>query len=150
MTEGSEIVWWLCLSFLMSVLVYVCWRKKMISIFWDYWKSEKWLRIYTVYASITFAILVQNSDVKASIVWTQITRVGAMWLWFHCYSMRPILSALRMKKWDLCNSCFLCLEKELEAPHGSDSLWHCILPYPQWGLLQGGLCVRAFLHSAKK
>lgn len=130
-------------------LVSVYWGKDMISIFWDYWKSEKWLRIYMVYASFTFVILVQSSEVKVSIIWTHITRAGAIWLWFHCYSMTVILSALRTKKGYFSNSYFLFSEKELVAPHGSDSLWPCILPYPQWGLLQGGLYVHTLCEEVK-
>lgn len=132
--------------------MYGCWRKDPLSICWDYWQSEKWLRIYMVYTSIKFVFVVQDSEVKVPIIWTQITREGAMWFWFRHDSMRIILSVLKMKKLSLCKSPSLSSEQQLAAPHGSDS-WQCLLPmqpYPQHGLLQGGLCVRASLSSAEK
>lgn len=77
----------------------------------------------------------------------------ALWFWFHHYSMRVVLSALNIKKWDLCKTAFLCSEQQRAAPHGSDSLWWHLMPMqpcPQMGLLQGGLYISAFSFSTEK
>lgn len=82
---------------------------------------------------------------KTSITWTQITKAGAMWLWFYRYSMGVVLSAVRMKRGDLYN-CLFCSEKGLAVPHGCDSLWHCIL-HTLSGVSCRVSCVLELSHS---